>query len=418
MKRYLFDKFNLFTLISIIILYFSLLIGFYYNENSTGGAYGDYYSHKEISKTFADNFLNTLLNFDKTHTRHSPVLLILFSFFEKFEISDYVIRLINLHICLFLPFIFYKCLKKKFINVNNNYLVLLSCLIFLSPTFRSTAIWPDSRVWGLIFICLSIYYFLIYNSTKKIKHCYLVILFYTVSSYISPNFSVYSIFFMLFFFKDFKINKNLELIILNLLLAFPALYYIFILDNNFMFAATAVPGGSNEPFSINDISNKFLIISSIVIFYLIPFLISKSVKIPIQNLNAKKLIIILILFCISIFFFNYKLNYTGGGIFFKISNIFFGNNFVFLIIAVLSLILNFLIFSHSKNNYLIIFIIALSNPQITIYHKYYDPFLLILFLTLFNLNLEKKKLFSKKSIFIFYLFSLFFLSLSIFKSYV
>ena len=418
MKRYLFDKFNLFTLISIIILYFSLLIGFYYNENSTGGAYGDYYSHKEISKTFADNFLNTLLNFDKTHTRHSPVLLILFSFFEKFEISDYVIRLINLHICLFLPFIFYKCLKKKFINVNNNYLVLLSCLIFLSPTFRSTAIWPDSRAWGLIFICLSIYYFLIYNSTKKIKHCYLVILFYTVSSYISPNFSVYSIFFMLFFFKDFKINKNLELIILNLLLAFPALYYIFILDNNFMFAATAVPGGSNEPFSINDISNKFLIISSIVIFYLIPFLISKSVKIPIQNLNAKKLIIILILFCISIFFFNYKLNYTGGGIFFKISNIFFGNNFVFLIIAVLSLILNFLIFSHSKNNYLIIFIIALSNPQITIYHKYYDPFLLILFLTLFNLNLEKKKLFSKKSISIFYLFSLFFLSLSIFKSYV
>ena len=418
MKRYLFDKFNLFTLISIIILYFSLLIGFYYNENSTGGAYGDYYSHKEISKTFADNFLNTLLNFDKTHTRHSPVLLILFSFFEKFEISDYVIRLINLHICLFLPFIFYKCLKKKFINVNNNYLVLLSCLIFLSPTFRSTAIWPDSRAWGLIFICLSIYYFLIYNSTKKIKHCYLVILFYTVSSYISPNFSVYSIFFMLFFFKDFKINKNLELIILNLLLAFPALYYIFILDNNFMFAATAVPGGSNEPFSINDISNKFLIISSIVIFYLIPFLISKSVKIPIQNLNAKKLIIILILFCISIFFFNYKLNYTGGGIFFKISNIFFGNNFVFLIIAALSLILNFLIFSHSKNNYLIIFIIALSNPQITIYHKYYDPFLLILFLTLFNLNLEKKKLFSKKSISIFYLFSLFFLSLSIFKSYV
>ena len=323
MKRYLFNNLSLFAFISIIILYISILIGFYYNENSTGGAYGDYYSHKEISKTFADNFLNTLLNFDKTHTRHSPVLLILFSFFEKFEISDYVIRLINLHICLFLPFIFYKCLKKKFINVNNNYLVLLSCLIFLSPTFRSTAIWPDSRAWGLIFICLSIYYFLIYNSTKKIKHCYLVILFYTVSSYISPNFSVYSIFFMLFFFKDFKINKNLELIILNLLLAFPALYYIFILDNNFMFAATAVPGGSNEPFSINDISNKFLIISSIVIFYLIPFLISKSVKIPIQNLNAKKLIIILILFCISIFFFNYKLNYTGGGIFFKISNIFF-----------------------------------------------------------------------------------------------
>ena len=56
-----------------------ILIGFYFNENSTGGAFIDYHTHKEISKKFADNFLITLLNFDKTHTRHSPVLLILFS---------------------------------------------------------------------------------------------------------------------------------------------------------------------------------------------------------------------------------------------------------------------------------------------------------------------------------------------------
>ncbi len=418
MKRYLFNNFSLFTFISIIILYFSLLIGFYYNENSTGGAFNDYYTHKEISKNFANNFLNTLLNFDKTSTRHSPVLLILFSFFEKFEINDHVIRLINLHICLVLPFIFYKCLKIKFTNINNNYLVLLSCLIFLSPTFRSLIIWPDSKVWGLIFFCISIYYFLIYNNTKNIKHCYLVILFYSISSYVSPSFSVFSIFFMLFFFKNFKINKNLQLIILNLLLAFPAFYYIFILDINFMFTATAVPGGSNQPFSINNISNKFLLISSIIIFYLIPFMISKSIKIPIQNLNVKKIIIILILFCISLLFFNYKFDYTGGGIFFKVSNYFFANNLVFFIIVVLSLILNFLIFSHSRYNYLIIFILVLSNPQVTIYHKYYDPFLLILFLTLFDLNFVKKKLFSKKSISVFYLFSLFFLLLSISKSYV
>ena len=34
MKRYLFNNFSFF----IIILYFSLLVGFYLNENSTGGA--------------------------------------------------------------------------------------------------------------------------------------------------------------------------------------------------------------------------------------------------------------------------------------------------------------------------------------------------------------------------------------------
>ena len=418
MKRYLFNNFSLFAFISIIILYISILIGFYYNENSTGGAFNDYYTHKDISKNFADNFLNTLLNFDKTHTRHSPVLLILFSFFERFEINDYIIRLINLHICLILPLIFYKCLKLKFTDVNNNYLVLLSCLIFLSPTFRSLVIWPDSKIWGLLFFCISIYYFLIYNSTKKIKYCYFVILFYSISSYVSPSFSVFSIFFMLFFFKDFKIKRNLQFIILNLLLAFPAFYYVFILDVNFMFTATAVPGGSNDPFSINNISNKFLIISSILFFYLIPFLISKSIKIPSQRLNAKNLILISILFCISLLFFGYKFDYTGGGIFFKISQYFFANDLAFFIVAILSLILNFLVFSHSKYNYLIILILILSNPQVTIYHKYYDPFLLILFLTIFDLNLVKKKLFSQKSISVFYLFSLFFLLLSISKSYV
>ena len=79
MKRYLFDNFNLFTFFSIIILYISLLIGFYHNENSTGGAFTDYYGQKQISISFANDFLNTFLNFDKTQTRHSPVLIILLS---------------------------------------------------------------------------------------------------------------------------------------------------------------------------------------------------------------------------------------------------------------------------------------------------------------------------------------------------
>ena len=155
MKRYLFDNFSLFTFISIIILYSSLLIGFYYNENSTGGAFIDYYAHKQISISFSNDFLNTLLNFDETKTRHSPILLILLSFFEKFQVNDLLIRFINLHFCLILPVIFYRCLKIKFYNISEKYLILLSGLIFLSPTFRSLSIWPDSRIWGLFFYALA-----------------------------------------------------------------------------------------------------------------------------------------------------------------------------------------------------------------------------------------------------------------------
>ena len=416
MKRYLFDNFSLFTFFSIIILYFSLLIGFYYNENSTGGALIDYFGQKQISISFSNNFLNTFLNFDETRTRHSPVLIILLSFLEKFQVNDLLIRLINLHICLILPIIFYRCLEIKFYNIDKKYLILLSGLIFLSPTFRSLSIWPDSRIWGLLFFSFSIYYFLLYKKHKNFSNCIYVVIFYTISSYFSPNFSVFSIYFMFYFFKELNIKEIVKLLILNILLSFPAFYYIFVLDINFMFSATAVPGGAGD--ADNNIFNKILIISSIIIFYMIPFLISKSVNIKFKNIKIVNLIFLLILFCTSLYFFNYKFEYTGGGVFFKISNFMFDNNLFFFIFVIFSLILNYLIFSSSLNNILIILLLILNNPQLTIYHKYYDPFLLILFLTLFDLDLNKKKLFSQKSMNVFYSFSLFFLIISISKSYV
>ena len=416
MKRYLFDNFSLFTFFSIIILYFSLLIGFYYNENSTGGALIDYFGQKQISISFSNNFLNTFLNFDETRTRHSPVLIILLSFLEKFQVNDLLIRLINLHICLILPIIFYRCLEIKFYNIDKKYLILLSGLIFLSPTFRSLSIWPDSRIWGLLFFSFSIYYFLLYKKHKNFSNCIYVVIFYAISSYFSPNFSVFSIYFMFYFFKELNIKEIVKLLILNILLSFPAFYYIFVLDINFMFSATAVPGGAGD--ADNNIFNKILIISSIIIFYMIPFLISKSVNIKFKNMKIVNLIFLLILFCTSLYFFNYKFEYTGGGVFFKISNFMFDNNLFFFIFVIFSLILNYLIFSSSLNNILIILLLILNNPQLTIYHKYYDPFLLILFLTLFDLDLNKKKLFSQKSMNVFYSFSLFFLIISISKSYV
>ena len=37
-------------------------------------------------------------------------------------------------------------------DTNRTVLKLLALSIFLSPTFRSLAIWPDSRIPGLIFL--------------------------------------------------------------------------------------------------------------------------------------------------------------------------------------------------------------------------------------------------------------------------
>jgi len=66
-----------------------------------------------------------------------------------------------------------------------------------------------------------------------------------------------------------------------------------------------------------------------------------------------------------------------------------------------------LYFSYKNlNNFLIIFVLILSNVQNTIYHKYYDPLILILFFTVFYSSLSGY--FFKKNINLFYLYGFYF----------
>ena len=157
-------------IVFFFVLYSSLIISFILGENSTGGAIIDYNNQKLITSKFNENFLNTLVNYDNFSTRHSPVLIIFLSFLEKINLSDEIIRLIYLHICLFLPLIFYKILIEKFGIKNRNNLILLSCLIFLSPTFRSLSVWPDSRLLGLLIFSISILYYLKFIKHKKFSY--------------------------------------------------------------------------------------------------------------------------------------------------------------------------------------------------------------------------------------------------------
>ena len=84
MKPVNFDINNIYKyLIFFILLYISIIISLVYGEDSTGGAFLDYVNQKKISQDFAINFKNTFFNYDQYTTRHSPVLIIFLSFFEK-----------------------------------------------------------------------------------------------------------------------------------------------------------------------------------------------------------------------------------------------------------------------------------------------------------------------------------------------
>jgi hypothetical protein len=401
-----------------ILLYFSLLISFYIGENSTGGAIIDYNGQKEVSKDFAGSFISTLLNYDNYGTRHSPILIIFLSFFERLDLSDQFIRLTHLHVCLLLPLIFYQSLKIKFKNIDEKILILLTGLIFLSPTFRSLSIWPDSRNFGLMFFILSIYFFLKFEIYGTVKFAYFNILFLAISSYFSPNFSVFGIYFLIKFFNfySYKSKEFYKIILLNFILAFPAFYYIFYLNINFMNKPAGI--GINESNIIfRNIFNQIMIIPTIIVFYLIPFLITRIIDLKIK-LELKFIVITTIIFCLSVFYFDYNYDFTGGGIFFKASHLFFNNNILFYLISFLSIYLLTQMVTKEHINFLILILIFLNNPQETIYHKYYDPFLIVSFFLLFNLNINFENLQIKKNLIFLYIYFLSFLVLSFFKIYV
>ena len=400
-------------IVFFLILYTSLIISFFLGENSTGGAIGDYINQKRASQAFASEFLKTLFEYDTYGTRHSPILIIFLSLFEKIKLPDIFIRLIHLHLALFLPFIFYKCLSVKFKEIDKKILFFLSCLIFLSPTFRSLAIWPDSRLLGLILFVISIYYFLKFEESKNFKFAIYNVIFLALSAYLSPNFSVFSIFFFTKFVLNYGIlsKKIFSIVTINFVLALPIFYYIFVLDVNFLLKTAAIGIGEDEKIIFNNLFNDILITFSIIFFYLIPFIFLKIIRI--ENIfNFKKILISILIFLICVFYFDYNYFYSGGGIFFKVSNFFFDNNYLFFLISFFAILFTYTLISEKYFNILLFVIIILNNPQYTIYHKYFDPFLLIAFFTIFSFNIDLKKIFQVKNYLLVFTYFLFFLFIS------
>ena len=387
------------------LFYISLIIGFYFDENLNFGAIGDWiHTDLPVIESSSKDMVYTILNYEIFGHRHSPVYLLFLGFLKKIGFSFELIRFFHLNLSLLLIYFFYKCLKFKFDNIEKSLLILISFSLFLSPTFRSLSIWPSTRIIGLIFFLLCILEFLKYQKTNKEIHVWKNLTFLIISSYISPNFSVFIIFFIYHFLKNLKFDKVFSLIIFCSILSVPAFYYLFILDVNFLMART--PGlekGDEIGFNFN-ISDKILIISSITFFHLLPFLLNKKFLNNLKNLMNKKLFIfIAIFFAINVYFFNYVLNFTGGGIFYQISNYFLNNNLFFYLISLISLITLGFLSQNNLNNFLIFAILILSNIQNTIYHKYYDPLVLILFFTLMSTSLTKE-FFTKKKI-LYYLYS-------------
>ena len=207
--------------IFLIILYFSLIVGFYYGEDSLGASLSDYLGLLYLTDNFKNNFLYNLLNYDDLGHRQSPFFYILNSIIFNFgEIGR---RIFFFHIFLLIPIYFYKCLKIKFKNISKDYLKLFASIILLFPTVRSYAIWPDPHLLGVLFFIISTFYYLKFKTNiKPFRNALLNTFFLSLAAYASPNFGVFVIFFFFEFLKKFSFSKKIYTIfIFNLIFAFP-----------------------------------------------------------------------------------------------------------------------------------------------------------------------------------------------------
>jgi hypothetical protein len=416
----LFKKNNIFyrNLIISIFLYSTLILGFFLNEDSLGGGMHDYNYHLPIVFSFKKDTWNSLLIFgsDQMAARNSPLFYIIFGWITKFFTNTEVniIRLVNAHVILIIIIIFYKSLKVKYYYVKKEILYLISATLFLSPTLRSLSIWPYPLIYAILFFIISVYFFLKFENHKNnnYKYALLNIIFLAISSYFTPNFCIFSIFFFFKFLRKYKFTKKIYiLILLNFLLAIPAI--LFLIKKNFYFFNYDV---TNITFleKIN-ISNKVILISTIIFFHLLPFLLINIKKI---SLSKKNFIFIIVIYFISLIFFNFPKEYNaGGGILFHLSKILTKNNSLLFFIFFISLIYINQITQSSHWNYLLIILLIPYNMQFSIYHKYFDPVIIIIFLLL-TVRIINQSYFKYKNVLYLYIFQIIFLILSLSRNFI
>ena len=291
-------------------------------------------------------------------------------------------------------------------------------LIFLSPYFRSSATWLLGENLSLLFFSLSILFFNKIDEKKdKISNYYFCFIFLILCTYIRYYYCVFSIYYLIYFYKNLNLKEISKLILFSSLLSLPAFYYLYyaIINHNFL--------GTISIFGTVNYYTNTLIILTILLFYLFPFILKDGYLIfEFYKNKYKKILsiffIIFTFFLLDNFLLKDLINFStrGGGVFFKISNLLNFNSGLFLsVFAFFSLIIIDYLFKNNRlNNYILLITLILCLPLFSLYQKYLDPLFYFFFFGLINSS-YLKNLVLKESInltflylyfFSFYLFSI------------
>ncbi len=394
-------------------LILSLLIGYFFEENSSGGAkidFGILYPYIENLRIDLKEGFYIYLN-KPGIIIHSPFFYLIISILLKIYNDLTLINICYLFVCSVLPFIFYLILKTK-IKLSNNYIFCISLVIFLSPYFRSSSIWLLGDNLAIIFFSLSILFFIkSLDEVDNLKNYFLCLFFLILCSYVRYYYCIYALFFLFNFYRNLS-NKNFLLLLLfSFIISLPALsYFYYIVENHNFIGAISKYGKLN-------IYSNTLTILSIFLFYLIPIIIFewKSIILYFKNnllLFFSILISIMIIYSLDRFTYLEIISFSsrGGGVFFKLFELLSLEVKLFMsLFSFFSLvILDYLFQKERVSNYFLLIVVVFSLPLYAVFQKYLDPIIFFIIFGLFKSNILSDMLIKQNiniRFFIFYFFS-------------
>ena len=381
-----------------LILSISLFISLYFNIDSAGS--GGYITDFKSTWPLVENPFSFNTNLEIKFPLHYYIASLIYFFLGDKEL----LRLAYLIIALFVPYFFFICLKKKFNNINDNNLFLFSLILFLFPSFRSAAIWPNTQITGIIFFLISIYFFLEWEAKKKFnnfsKELFLLIFFISLTVYTRQLYAIIFFYFVVIFFLKLNIKTFLQSCALISLFALPGLIFVLfwpkILTVTFAFK----------------IYNSLLVNSSIISFYLIPFFSiiyffeRRSITFEKNDIIFFVFFSLLVYFCSTYFDYNHLM---GGGFFIKLSYLFFGSLLLFFATALIGFCSLYYLCKKSYLNSFLIIIILFAFSAYVVFMKYFEP--MFIFLLFFFIKTKFTSLFlqNRKYIYLYHSYFLIYL---------
>ncbi len=372
------QKDNFISNLIFFLFSISLFIGFYFNEDSSGsgGFIADFLNTWGYVEALKENILVRPSNW----TVHTPLHYILISKLNFLFEDKTLLRLVFCLMSISMPILFYNCLKIKFSLVSDKILLVFASSIFLLPSFRSAAIWANNHMTALIFFLLFTLFYLkwkkkLSDGTNDFKLVFFQTIFLSLAVYTRQYYALFFFYFLYVYFENLNTKNFLIILLFISFLTIPGFFLIY-LD----------PALIKTTFDTN-LSNTLLVSSSIISFYMLPFLICfylEHKENTLVNYSNIKIIIISV-FTISIFYFFFDYNpKTGGGFFMKLSYILFNSPYFFLITSAIGLFSFLLLFFENKKNLILLIIFLIGFPAYMIFQKYFEPLLIFVLFLIFN----------------------------------